>query len=593
MPEQPEKIDFKYNLKIYFGMLKKYKWYMLLLLATVLFVEASYVTDKFLFKLIIDNGADFTSKIMPRDQYVNILLFVAAAFISLVIFRSVMKWVHFHLINFIESGLIQDLKIRFFNHILILSHNFHTTHKTGSLISRLGRGGRSIEHMTDTLVFNVAPLFFQLIVVSLSIIYFDAVAGITVFITTVLFIGYSFIVQRIAAPANLAANNAEDYEKANVADTFTNVDSIKYFGKESYVQQRFKEITEKTKYWTRKNWNYYRWIDAGQTLILGIGLFFLIYFPMKSFLAGELSLGSMVFVYTVYGTLVGPLFSFVHGLREYYRVMADFESLFEYNKIEQDVKDKDNAAAINIVNGEVEFKNITFHYGKRTIFKDFCLKIPSNRKYAIVGHSGSGKSTLIKLLYRFYDIESGEILLDGSKIDSVQQSSLRGSMSIVPQECVLFDDTIYNNVAFSRPEATREEVLAAIRFAQLDRIIKEFPNKEETIVGERGVKLSGGEKQRVSIARAILADKKILVLDEATSSLDSETEYEIQEDLKKLMKGRTTIIIAHRLSTIMHADRIIVLKRGSIVQHGTHKQLIHVNGEYKKLWNLQKGGYIK
>jgi ATP-binding cassette subfamily B protein len=212
---------------------------------------------------------------------------------------------------------------------------------------------------------------------------------------------------------------------------------------------------------------------------------------------------------------------------------------------------------------------------------------------ALVGHSGSGKSTLVKLLYRLYDVDSGKIFVDGTDIQDVHQESLRSEMSIVPQECVLFDDTLYNNVAFSKPDAGREEVLAAIKFARLDKILQEFPNKEETIVGERGIKLSGGEKQRVSIARAILADKKILILDEATSSLDSETEYEIQESLRKLMKGRTTIIIAHRLSTIMHADQIIVLKKGRIVQSGTHNQLIKRPGEYKKLWNLQKGGYIK
>jgi ATP-binding cassette subfamily B protein len=306
-----------------------------------------------------------------------------------------------------------------------------------------------------------------------------------------------------------------------------------------------------------------------------------------------MSLGTIVFIYTVYGTLMNPLFGFVHGMREYFRVMVDFQSLFEYNKIEQEVKDKPDAPILKLQKGTIEFDNISFKYGQRKIFEDFTLKIPKNNKIALVGHSGSGKSTLVKLLYRLYDIDSGSIKVDGKDIREIQQESLRSEMSIVPQECVLFDDTIYNNIAFSKPDATKEEVMDAIKFAQLDRIIKEFPHKEETVVGERGVKLSGGEKQRVSIARAILASKKILVLDEATSSLDSQTEHDIQLALEKLMKGRTTIIIAHRLSTIMMADKIIVLKRGQIVQAGTHKQLITKQGDYKKLWNLQKGGYIK
>jgi ABC-type multidrug transport system fused ATPase/permease subunit len=221
------------------------------------------------------------------------------------------------------------------------------------------------------------------------------------------------------------------------------------------------------------------------------------------------------------------------------------------------------------------------------------LKIKKNEKIALIGHSGCGKTSLMRLLYRLYDVESGKILIDGKNINEFKQESLRSELSIVPQECVLFDDTIYNNIKFSNPNATRKQIMNAIKFAQLDKVIRNFPKKENTIVGERGVKLSGGEKQRVSIARAILANKKILVLDEATSSLDSETENEIQKALQKLLQGRTSIIIAHRLSTIMNADRIIVMKSGKIIQQGKHKDLIRQKGEYKKLWNLQKGGYIK
>ncbi|MBU1104215.1 MAG: ATP-binding cassette domain-containing protein, partial [Nanoarchaeota archaeon] len=214
-------------------------------------------------------------------------------------------------------------------------------------------------------------------------------------------------------------------------------------------------------------------------------------------------------------------------------------------------------------------------------------------RVALVGYSGSGKTTLVKLLYRLYDVDKGKIFIDGKNIKEFKQESLRGELSIVPQECILFDDTIYNNILFSKPSATREEVFKAIKFSQLDKFIRGLPKKEKTIVGERGVKLSGGEKQRVSIARAILADKKILLLDEATSSLDSKTEWEIQSALKKLMQGRTSIIIAHRLSTIMHADKIVVMEKGKVVQLGKHRDLIDEHGVYKELWNLQKGGYIE
>ena len=321
----------------------------------------------------------------------------------------------------------------------------------------------------------------------------------------------------------------------------------------------------------------------------------MVYFPIKDFLAGEMTLGTLAFIYSIYLTLVGYMFGFVHGLRGFYRSMADFQDLFEYGKIKKEIVDKPDAKDLELEDGIVEFKNLDFHYGKKTAFSlnNFSLKLKKNEKVAFVGHSGCGKTTLVKLLYRFYDPQSGEIRLDGKDIKNFKQESVRGELSIVPQECVLFDDTIYNNIKFSNPKATRKEVMQAMKFAQLDKIVNNFAKKENTIVGERGVKLSGGEKQRVSIARAILANKKVLVLDEATSALDSRTEHEIQKALQNLLRGRTSIIIAHRLSTIMNSDRIIVMKKGKIIEEGTHEELTRKNGEYKKLWNLQKGGYIK
>jgi ATP-binding cassette subfamily B protein len=498
-----------------------------------------------------------------------------------------------HLNNILDSSLILDLKNKFFNHIIGLDHEFHVTHKTGSLISKLTRGANAIERMTDNFIFNIFPLIFQTIIASASIIYFSFAPAIAILLTAGCFIVLSFYMQKKQEPSNILANQTEDLEKGITADFFTNIDPIKYFGKEDFIKQKHKKLTENTKRNFLKYWNHIRWLSAGQSLILSIGTFAILYFPIKEFLAGTMTLGTLTFIYTVYIGMIGNMFGFVHGIRDYYRAMADFQELFDYGKIQKQIKDKPNAKNLEIKNGTVELKNLNFSYGRRKIFKNFNLKIPKNKKIALVGHSGCGKTTLVKLLYRMYDIDSGTILIDGKDIRNIKQESLRNEMSMVPQEAVLFDDTIYNNVAFSKPKATKEEILNAIRFAQLDKIIKDFPNKEKTIVGERGVRLSGGEKQRVSIARAILANKKILVLDEATSSLDSETEFEIQKDLKNLMQGRTSIIIAHRLSTIMHADVIVVMQKGQIVQMGTHNQLISQPGEYKKLWNLQKGGYIK
>ena len=280
------------------------------------------------------------------------------------------------------------------------------------------------------------------------------------------------------------------------------------------------------------------------------------------------------------------------GSRNLYRATADFEDLFQYGKINNEIKDKPGAGPLKVGQGTIEFKNVTFTYRKKPLLSGFSLKIKGHQKVALVGPSGAGKTTLIRLLYRFYDLEQGSITIDETDISQVKQTSLRDSLSMVPQECILFDDTLYNNIAFSKPDASRADVFKAIQFAQLGEFIDNLPQKENTIVGERGVKLSGGEKQRVSIARALLANKRILVLDEATSSLDSQTEHAIQEGLKGLMKGRTSILIAHRLSTIMSADLIVVLDRGKVVQQGTHQSLILEQGLYQKLWNLQKGGYM-
>ncbi len=592
-PKVKEKIDFKYNLSIYFGLLKKYKAIFIWILIVGLLLEAAKTVDKFLFKIIIDNGTEFVSEIITKNVFVQILIWVAIVYGILIITKTIFKWLHLHLINRLDANMILDLKRKFFNHIVKLSHKFHTTNKTGSLISRLGRGGGSVERMTDVLIFNLAPLIFQLVIVSLSLIYFSTSAMMVVFTTVIVFLIYSLTIQSWQQESRIIANKKEDSEKGNVADIFTNIDSVKYFGKERKIQSLFAKLSESTRNAFLKSWDYFRWLDAGQTFILALGTFFIVYFPLMEFLEGNMTIGTVVFIYTIYANIFYPLFSFVHGVKNFYRAMADFQALFQYGKIENDIKDKLGAKNLKINSGTIEFKNLNFSYGKRKILKNFNLKIPKNKKIALVGHSGCGKSTLVKLLYRFYDVNSGAIKIDSEDIREFKQESLRNEMSIVPQEAVLFDDTVYNNVAFSNPKASREQVMKAIKFAQLDKIIKNFPEKEKTIVGERGVKLSGGEKQRVSIARAILANKKILVLDEATSSLDSETEWEIQKDLEKLMKGRTSIIIAHRLSTIMNADLIVVIKDGKITQKGTHRELITAGGEYQRLWDFQKGGYIK
>ncbi len=588
-----EAIDYKYNLSEYFGFLKNYKFLVGLLIFIVLLNEIKQIVDRYLLKIVIDNGTNFSSGKLAMNEFTSILIVAAVVYIAVMSFNLLVSWFKLHFLNRLDAATIYDLKQKYFSHILDLDHNFHTTHKTGSLISRLNRGSSAMERMNDSILFEFAPLVLQLFVAITALFYLDSISALIIFGVMAVFISFSFIKQRHSEESNLIANKSEDIEKGNVADFFTNIDSIRHYGKESYIKLKYQSLIKKTQENLLKNWDHFRATSAGQSLILGIGTFLLIFFSINKFLNGEITLGTVAFIYTTYMGLFGPLFGFVHGMRNASRAMADFQELFEYGKIEREIKDEPNAKKLKIQRGEIELRNISFKYGKREIFKNFNLKLEPQEKIALVGHSGCGKTTLIKLLYRLYDVDCGGVFLDGKNIKGFKQESLRSEMSIVPQECILFDDSIFNNIKFSNPNASKEGVMNAIKFAQLDKIIKTFPDKEDTLVGERGVKLSGGEKQRVSIARAILADKKILVLDEATSSLDSETEHEIQKDLKKLLEGRTSIIIAHRLSTIMNADRIIVMQSGKIVQIGKHSDLIRQPGEYKKLWSLQKGGYIK
>ncbi len=588
-----EKIDFKHNFKEYLSYLKNYKFLIFLLILVVLLNELKAITDRYIFKIIIDNGTDFTAGKLLLGDFSKLLLMIASIYVGILIFNSFLNWIKIHLLNRFDASTIYDLKQKYFSHILGLDHNFHTTHKTGSLISRLGRGGSAMERMNDSIIFEFGPLILELIISIIAFIYLDKLSAVIISVILIVFISFSYFMQRRSEKSNILLNKAEDIEKGNVADFFTNIDSIRHYGKEDYIKLKYKGLSTKTRKNQLINWDYYRTISAGQSFILASGTLILFYFSIVAFINHQITLGTLAFVYTTYLGLIGPMFGFVNGIRNFSRAMADFQELFEYGKFQNEIKDKPRAEKLNIQGGEIGFKDVSFNYGKRQIFKNFNLKINPNEKVALVGHSGSGKTTLVKLLYRLYDVNSGEISIDRKDIRDIKQESLRSELSIVPQECVLFDDTIFNNIKFSKPDASRKEVMSAIKFAQLDKVIKNFPKGENTVVGERGVKLSGGEKQRVSIARAVLADKKILILDEATSSLDSETEHEIQKDLKKLLEGRTAIMIAHRLSTIMNADKIVVMKNGKIIQIGKHRNLINRSGEYRNLWNLQKGGYIK
>ena len=588
-----EVVDIRYNLRIYFGFLKKYMWGCAFLVGLALMMSLLDQAVLLAFKRIVDDVTGYLNGKMGLDDLQGRFKPILILFLLLPLARGYNRWQYLSSINRLESHLIADIKRHFFNHLLTLSHGFHSSHKTGSLISRLVRGSGAVETMTDVIIFQFVPVFFQLFLVAGVIFYFTLPVGLCVLATVLVYVCFSLVVTGRQQRANALYNNMSDIEKANISDVFTNIEPIKYFAKEGDMNSRFFEISEKTRELQLNFWDQYKWLEGGQLFILGLGVFGLVCLCFQGLREGRMTTGTFVLVTSNFAGLSQLLSGFIMGVRNMSRAIADFEDLFQYGKIRNEIKDGPGARLLELPKGAIDFKDVAFTYRKKPVLSGFTLHVPAHKRVAVVGPSGAGKTTLIRLLYRLYDVEKGDIRLDGASLKDVTQTSLRDSISMVPQECILFDDTLYNNIAFSNPSAPRKKVFDAIRFAQLEKFIESLPSKENTIVGERGVKLSGGEKQRVSIARALLADKRILVLDEATSSLDSQTEHAIQEGLKGLMKGRTCILIAHRLSTIMGADIIVVLDKGKVAQKGSHRELIRKPGLYRKLWNLQKGGYIE
>lgn len=594
-------VDTKYNLRTLWKFLKRYKHYVWLLFILIFFIEAISFFDNFLFKWLVDYATFFNDGKIGAEEFLSILLLITLGlFVGLKgIGNAVLRFLKIHLINRLDGKVLSDMERKSFFHMLNLSYKYHINKKTGSIISQFTRGVNKTEDLIDVFVFSFVGVSFRILFSLSAFLYFDLVSGIVLFFTIVIFVTLGvLILHRQRAPQS-DANFKEDMLKQNLSDVFQNIDTVKYFGKEKRTYNYFSNLSLKLKRARIKFWDYYRWFELGQTLVIAIGTAAIVYSSFSSFISGNLTLGSVTLIYAALWKLLPSLFHLMNGYRHFILANVDVAALYETFKEENDVVDAPRAKKIKIPSGEIKFESVSFTYPRKVkkdisqaMLKNFNLHIKKNTKIALVGPSGSGKTTIVRLLYRLFDLDEGKILIDNQDISKVTQESLRNSMSIVPQEVLLFDNTIYFNIAYANPKASRRQVWKAIRFAQLDRLIKQLPYGEKTIVGERGVKLSGGEKQRVSIARALLADKKILILDEATSALDSETEREIQRDFEKLMKGRTTIIIAHRLSTIMKADLIIVMQEGKIKEVGTHKQLKKHSGLYNRLWQLQQGGML-
>jgi ATP-binding cassette, subfamily B, heavy metal transporter len=589
-----------YTMQVLWSFIRKQKIYFWGVLIFTLLIELVVFADKFIYKYLVDRATDFSKNLIAPQLFAKMIFWLALSYLALKVFQSLFWFYRVHNLNLLDGNVMADVEKKSFWHIINLSYLFHLNKKTGSIISQFTRGVSKTESLIDAFAFHFFPTIFRLILSVGIISIFNGKVALILGVTSFSFITFGVYWSHKQRYAQQVANAKEDTLKQNLSDVFLNIETVKYFGKEQPTYAYFRNLANKLKESRFIFWRFHSWHSGIQTMIIGIGMSAMLYVMFNGFLDGELTLGSLTLILSSIWTLIPNLFGLIHGYRDFIRSSVDVSALFEMFKEKNEVVDIDDARKIKIDKGKIEFNNVNFTYPKnksekqiQIALKNFNLKIASDTKLALVGPSGSGKTTVIKLLYRLFDIDDGEILIDGQNINSVTQESLRNSMSIVPQEPILFDNSIFFNIAYANPKASSKNVWKAIKFAQLDKFISKLPHKEKTIVGERGVKLSGGEKQRVSIARAILANKKILVLDEATSALDSETEKEIQRDLEHLMKNRTTIIIAHRLSTIMKADKIVVLSKGEIIEVGNHKELKNKQGGlYKRLWSLQQGGSL-
>nr|WP_237143541.1 ABC transporter ATP-binding protein/permease [Phyllobacterium zundukense] len=485
---------------------------------------------------------------------------------------------------------VRKLAYRTFVHMHDLSLRFHVERRTGGLSRIIERGTKGIETIVRFTILNTAPTIIEFLMTAVIFAVTYGLSYLAVVVATVWLYTW-FTVRASDWRINIRRDmNASDTDANSKAiDSLLNFETVKYFGNEAMEASRFDAAMARYEVSATRIWTSLGWLNFGQAVIFGAGMAVMMIMSGREVLAGTQTLGDFVFINAMLMQLSIPLNFIGFIYREVRQGLTDIEQMFDLLDVPQEVMDKPHAKPLSIDRGSVHFDNVEFAYDpKRPILKGVSFDVPAGKTVAIVGPSGAGKSTLSRLLFRFYDIQSGSISIDGQDIRDVTQESLRSAIGMVPQDTVLFNDTIAYNIRYGRISATEAEMRNAAELAQIGPFIESLPEGYNAMVGERGLKLSGGEKQRVAIARTILKAPPILILDEATSALDSATEHEIQSALDVVSRNRTTLVIAHRLSTIIGADEIIVLKDGVIAERGTHLMLLTKNGLYASMWNRQR-----
>ena len=581
----------KQTYKIYWNHAWRYRLRLLVMVASLAIATAIEVIVPFYYKELFDG---LTRAGEPRAAHVaeltRIIFLIFGLWGTVWLFHRIARFLNTHF----QPAVMADLSETAFGYLQHHAYGFFINRFVGSIVRRVNRFVDSFEDLADKFYWDLFPMTLRVIGILAVLLYWNRLLGALLGVWVLAFFTLNYVFATYKAKYDAQAAAADTEVTGQLADTITNNVNIKIFTAFRDELVWFRRLLEKQFLIRRFTFRLSSVIDAVQAALMMTLEFLVLYFAVRFWAEGLLTIGDFAMIQSYLIQMFRRLWDFWRVIRDIYRRLADAEEMTEFLTTPHDVRDKPAAGELAVGKGEVAFERVSFTYTKtREVIRDFNLVIRPGEKVALVGPSGAGKTTLVALIFRFFDLQSGSILIDGQNIADVSQDSLRRAVSLVPQDPILFHRTILENIRYGRRGASEAEVLRAARDAHCDEFIERLPQGYATYVGERGIKLSGGERQRVAIARAILKNAPILVLDEATSSLDSHSEGLIQDALARLMQGRTTIVIAHRLSTIMKMDRIVVIREGQIREIGTHAELLqNTEGLYKKLWELQAGGFI-